>query len=755
MCRSRFRFRLPILCGLLFISTLPATVFARDVAPLPDAAPVQATEKIKRPKICLVLSGGGARGAAHVGVLKVLEEMRVPIHCIAGTSMGALVGASYATGSSIAEMEDIIASISTELLFNETPPRAEQTMRRKQDDYTILFGPELGVGANGIQLPKGMVSGVQLETVLRQLSKSKGYHKFDKLPIPFRAVATDLVTGKAVIFSEGEIANVMRASMSVPGAVAPAEFGGMLLVDGMLTSNLPVSSARAMGADIVIAVNVGTPLLKRESITSILGITGQMLSILTEQNVQASLASLKPTDILISPELGDFSTSDFNELTKIIPTGEAAARLLGDRLAELSLPPKEYASLRRSQSLTTTADVRKADEIRFENLKKVNPITVLARMETKEGEPIDQAVLDQDMRRLYGTGHFEHVNYRFMDEAGRRVLAVDAIEKSWGPDYLRYGLGVSSDFKGNAYFNVLASYRKTWINSLGAEWRTDVQFGHVSGAYSEFYQPLNAQRDYFITPQIGVQRSTTSLYSGAEAIATFDTVNSRAGVVIGRQYAQYGEIKFGIQAGTLSQTKDIGPPDLVLTKDKVRDSAFTAKFLFDQLDSVVFPRSGAYGRLQIYNSNTALKSEQTYTKWDLDVNAAYSFGSHTFNAGGRAAGKLGSRPLPSYNQISWGGFLNQSGYANGQFLVDSLGFARVMYYHRLWKGSILEGAYGGASIEIGRYGKSLVQGNPENQILRSGSIFVGTDTPIGAAYFSYGRALDGSNSLYFFLGKPF
>ena len=254
------------------------------------------------------------------------------------------------------------------------------------------------------RLPKGVVTGVQLETVLRELSKAKGYHNFDELPIPFRAVATDLVTGKVVVFSEGELANVMRASMSVPGAVAPVEFGGMMLVDGMLTSNLPVEAARAMGADIIIAVNVGTPLLKREELNSILGVSGQMLSILTEQNVQASLALLKPTDILISPELGDFSTGDFDNLPQIGPLGEVAARKVADRLAQLSIPPPNTRRWRKRQ-LVAAAEPTAAgrDEIRFENLKRVNPETAQAVMETQVGQPIDQATIDGDMRRLYGT----------------------------------------------------------------------------------------------------------------------------------------------------------------------------------------------------------------------------------------------------------------------------------------------------------------------------------------------------------------
>ena len=191
-------------------------------------------------------------------------------------------------------------------------------------------------------LPKGFASGVQLESVLRNLSKVRGFQHFDELPIPFRAVATDLVSGKAVVLSQGELASAMRASMSVPAAIEPVRLDDKLLVDGGLTNNLPIDVARAMGADVIIAVNLGTPLMKPDQLTSVLGVTGQMVNILTEQNVQASLASLKPSDILVLPELGDFSAADFDHLPTTIPIGEAAARKVADRLAAYSVPKAEY-----------------------------------------------------------------------------------------------------------------------------------------------------------------------------------------------------------------------------------------------------------------------------------------------------------------------------------------------------------------------------------------------------------------------------
>ena len=748
------RFRIRVWAGTAVAQMAMAVMLAAPALPArADDAPKPAAGG-KRPKICLVLSGGGARGAAHVGVLKVLEEYRVPIHCIAGTSMGSLVGAAYATGTSVAEMEQINAAISTELLFKEQPPRQEQSMRRKQDDYTILFSPEIGVRGDGLKLPKGVVSGVQLETVLRQLAKVKGYHRFDALPIPFRAVATDLVTGKAVIFSEGELANVMRASMSVPGAVAPAEFGGMMLVDGMLTSNLPVETARAMGADIVIVVNVGTPLLKREEITSLLSVTGQMLSILTEQNVQASLASLKPDDILISPELEGFSTGDFDHLPRIGPLGEAAARKVAERLAQLSLPPAEYAALRQRQLVAMEPDRRPVDEIRFDNLQRVNPQLAQAAMDTKAGQPIDQQTLDRDMRRVYGTGDFEHVNYRFLEEPGKRVLAVEAIEKSWGPDYLRFGLGLTSDFQGDAFFNILASYRKTWLNPLGAEWRTNFQIGRTSALTTEFYQPLDTTAWFFVAPRLSLERRATTLYQGDERIATYDLRTTLVGLDLGSQFYRYGEVRVGLVGGRVSPSLDTGPPALAPGQSNISQGALTARLVLDQIDSVHFPRAGWRGGLKVFNSKTELGADASYAKWDIDGTAAYSIGDHTFNFSVKAGGKIGSDPLPRYDQFQWGGFLQQSGYRTGQLYGENIQFGRVTYFHRIMRGSLFEGAYGGLSLEIGKVGNPLVAGNPDG-VLRSAAVFVATDSPIGPAYLGYGRAQDGNSSFYFYLGLPY
>jgi len=709
---------------------------------------------LARPMVCLVLSGGGARGAAHVGVLRVIEALRVPVDCIAGTSMGSIVGAAYAGGMNVDEMESAINAISTGQLFKEKLPRQEQAIRRKLDDRSILFGPEFGVKEGEILLPKGAVTGVQLETVLRGLVQAHGYRNFDELPIRYRAVATDLVTGKAVVFREGELANVMRASMSVPGVIAPAEFGGMILVDGGLTNNLPVDVARAMGADIVIAVNLGTPLMKREELTSVLGITAQMINILTEQNVQASLASLRPTDILIEPELGDFSASDFDNLRKTIPIGEAAARKAAQRLSALSLSAPDYAALRdRQHAALPPPDRRPIDEIRIGETAHVNPEALLGLMDTQPGQPIDQQVLDRDLLRMFGTGDLEHVNYRVLEEAGRRVLDIDAVEKSWGPNYLRFGLGLGSDLQGDAFFNLAASYRRTWVNSLGAEWRSDVQMGRTTRVSTEFYQPLDTHGPWFIAPSAELERRAVDLFDGAHRIARYRVRTTDAELDVGANLRKYGEVRFGYLAGGLNATLDTGPDALAPPEGRVSQGALVMRGVVDQLDSANFPRSGYAGSAHAFASRSALGATDDYTKWDADFIGAYATGPHTLSVGLKAGGTLGNNPLPRYDLFQWGGFLQQSGYPLGALLGEQLEFGRLIYTYKLLDRRFLEGVYVGVSLEAGRMSRPLVPGSPSG-LLKSSALFLGFDTFLGPLYLGYGRAADGNQSGYLYLGRP-
>src|SRR3954466_11459699 len=320
-----------------------AAVLAMGACDSSHAQRAPASKVPATPRIGLVLSGGGARGLAHVGVLKVLEEMRVPVHCVTGTSMGAIVGGAYAAGTPPAELEALVRKADWDEVFRDSPPRTDISTRRKIDEYKTLFAPEYGVKRSGLVLPKGVIAGVAIEAFFRGLTQPAiDVTDFDKLPIPFRALAAHIETGEAVVLSHGGLARALRASMSVPGALAPVEIDGRLLVDGGIANNLPIDEARKLCGDVIIAVNISTAPLKREEITSAFSVSGQLINFLGKVNVERQLNSLGARDVLIAPELGDISAGSFNRAGDAMRVGENAARALGQSLSRYSLPPAEY-----------------------------------------------------------------------------------------------------------------------------------------------------------------------------------------------------------------------------------------------------------------------------------------------------------------------------------------------------------------------------------------------------------------------------
>ncbi|HXO63181.1 MAG TPA: patatin-like phospholipase family protein, partial [Steroidobacteraceae bacterium] len=324
---------------LLAVASLAvaAAVAAQAPPPAPAANPSAANPPAaRRPRIGLVLSGGGARGVAHVGVLKVLEDMHVPVDAIAGTSMGAVVGGLYASGLSAREIEKIMTSLNWQDAFRDRPPREDLTLRRKQEDQSFLVKFPLGVRGGRILLPKGLIEGQSLNELLRRLTLPVvRITKFDDLPTRFRAVATDLESGEPVVLDSGDLTSAMRASMSAPGIFAPVEREGRILVDGGIADNVPVDIARRMGVDIVIVVDVGAPLLGRDRLKDVTSISNQMLAILIRRNAEQQLATLGPKDVLIAPPLGEASSFDFGAVGRVIGAGEAAARADAPALRQL------------------------------------------------------------------------------------------------------------------------------------------------------------------------------------------------------------------------------------------------------------------------------------------------------------------------------------------------------------------------------------------------------------------------------------
>jgi NTE family protein len=722
-----------LFAGLLFLST--ANALAAE------------------PRIGLALSGGGARGLAHIGVLKVLEELRVPVHCIAGTSMGAIVGGAYASGMTAAELEQFSVGTDWDSVFRDQPPRAEVAIRRKVDDYKTLFAPEYGVTRSGLAVPKGVLAGVSIEGFLRALTeRSAGIAEFRKLPIPFSAVAADIESGEAVVLERGSLARALRASMSVPGAIAPVQIDGRLLVDGGIANNLPIDLARKLcGADAVIAVNISTPPLELARITSAVSVSAQLINFLGKANVDRQLKSLGSRDVLISPELGEISAGSFQAAREAIGIGEEAARWMADSLRRYSLPAEKYAALRKAQTLERKG-LGTVSEIRFEGLRRTNAEVLRSQVRSRAGEPLTEEEISADLRRVYGRGDFESVDYRIQDEPGGRVLIIEPREKESGPDYLRFGLGLATDFEGESLFNLLVSYRRTWLNRLGGEWLTEAQVGQDTHLFTEFFQPVEARGRYFVAPFGKIGRSIRSVFSGDQHLADYEFEEARLGFDGGVTLGTWGQLRLGPQWRSIDTKLRTG--SALLPEIEETSAGMRAQLFVDQLDHAWFPRAGYRAFAAAYAADEAFGSDRTYKRVEGQATMVYSAGAHTLNLSVSGGSDLHT-DMPVYDTFTLGGPLRLSGYRIEEFSGRRMGFGRLMYYHRaLQFPDILgAGAYAGASLEAGRI-SSQIAGFPESGTIWSGSIFVAANTFAGPLYFGAGFGEGGRHTLYLLVGAP-
>ncbi|MBK9703432.1 MAG: patatin-like phospholipase family protein [Betaproteobacteria bacterium] len=734
----------------LVLSTAIALLATHSSGPAAQTAPVATAATA--PRIGLALSGGGARGLAHVGVLKVLEELRVPIHCVTGTSMGAIVGGTFAAGTPPAEMEKIVLAADWAEIFRDRPPREEIAIRSKIDDYKTLFAPEFGVKDGGLALPKGVIAGVSIESFFRVLAtRAFGVTDFRKLPIPFRAMATDIETGESVVLERGSVAQAMRASMSVPGAIAPVEIDGRLLVDGGIANNLPIDEARKLCADVVIAVNISTPPLKRKDITSALSVAGQLVNFLGKQTVDEQLKSLGNKDVLIAPDLGDISAATFDRSAEAVRIGEQATRALADSLRRYSLPPDRYAALRATQIVEEKA-LGSVGEVRFEGLERSNPEVLRGLVESKPGEPLSEAKIGADLRRVYGSGGFESISYHISGEGGPRALVIEPKEKSWGPDFLRFGLGLASDFQGDSQFNLLVQYRKTWLNRLGGEWLTEFQVGQDTHLATEFYQPLHEAGEWFVSPYVKVGRTSRGVFVGDDKVADYLVRGSQVGLDGGAVLGTWGQLRFGPVWTRIDAEVDTGSP--ILPSVKETTAGLRAQLFVDQTDHAFFPTRG-YGALaSAYAAMESFGSYADYQRLEGMVRGAQSWGPHTLYASASGGTDLGSG-MPAYESFTLGGALHLSGYRINQFAGRRYAFGRLMYYHRAFPlPDILgSGVYVGTSAEIGRI-TDRYDGVPSAGTLWSGSAFLGADTSVGPAYLGFGLGPSGNWSVYLLLGAP-
>jgi NTE family protein len=550
-----------------------------------------------RPKTCLVLSGGGARGAAHIGVIRLLEEMRIPIDCVVGTSMGAIVGASWVSGRSPAEMERAMRTADWDVVLGDEPDRPQRSWLSKDLERERVVGAEIGMGRKGALLPGGAVIGQQLERFLPELlGPPVNRRSFDELSIPFRAIATDIETGRMKILEAGILNAAVRASMSVPGAFAPQEIDGRLYVDGGLVRNLGVDVARGLGAERVIAVNLGSTLAGRDEVNSLVGVTAQVINILTDQNVNASLAELQSGDVLIQPILGNFSAANFREAAAIIGRGEDAARTVSDRLRELSVDEPTWQAWRaRTVEASAAPRALAAVEVRTENLRFVNPERITAVLDEIRAKSTETAFVDRAVDALYATDDFQRVTLRTESLPAGNVVIIEPREKSWSPNYLRFGTTLTTNLEGESGFSVFADLRATWLNDQGLESRTRVSLGEVMSLRTELLQPLERRQRWIAGAFLDASERIDTLFLDEQPFTRFSNTVVRSGLELRSRDQTDKEWRLGLQRSWYDLRRESS-----VSFAPVRTHATTAflRFTYDRLDDWDFPRRGLYASMK-------------------------------------------------------------------------------------------------------------------------------------------------------------
>ncbi|MET0266429.1 MAG: patatin-like phospholipase family protein [Duganella sp.] len=746
---------------MIFIRTLAAALFcgfflsaggyaAAEVAEATPASNVTpAAEHQARPKIALVLSGGGARGFAHIGVLRALQELRVPVDFVVGTSMGSVVGGAYAAGSSVEQLEQLVRRTDWNAVVADRPPRDQLVYRRREEDLLLPSRIELGADWDGVTLPPAAAGNEALELALTRVLPHGARDKpVNQLQLPFRSVASDLVTGELVELNDTPLFVAMRASLAVPGVFAPVRVNQRLLVDGGLVRNLPVDVAREMGADIIIAVNVGTPLAQEKELVSAVSVAQQMLQILTEQNVQRSLKELRADDVLLAPDLGGIGFLDFGRHDRAMRAGEAAVRAASDKLVQLALPEAQYAAYEVKR---LSAPVPSDQPVRLARLEvapsgHINPQELAVQSGLKVGQLVTGEQAQRAGNQLFGRGDLARVETEVRDDSDGRSVLIKPTEAGWARSRLRVGLELSSDFSDNNSFQFRFMHVLSSINDWGAELRTLASVGTQRGIGTQFWQPLGPGSPWYLAPSLQYGAVTRDLFdSSGSQLARYGYTSRSATMAVGRQLGRWGDVRYSVSRQRANYQQTI-PQQEQITRDRETVRAFS--YSVDSLDTIAFPTRGRLFNIEWqgseqHDANAAVATQQR-VQW-LEAFHAERWAGHVYGEWSRNRGA--SSP---YNL---GGFMRLSG-----TVPESVAGARTVLARVVAARSIgsMPAALGGDV----RLGFSLETGGAysdtaslhRNTLRQAASAFISVDTRFGPLYFGAGVTRNGNSSGYLFLG---
>lgn len=711
---------------------------------LPSLAAATKTEKIG-----LVMSGGGARGLAHIGVLKALEEHNIHISAIAGTSMGAVIGALYATGKTPEEIEILAKKVNWGRALDDDTPRENLTYRRKQDSRDYLVKAQATIKDGVFSLPKGIVQGQNLQLLLQRLFVHVNEESsFDDFYIPFRAVATDLETGDAVVLSKGSLATATRASMSIPGFYAPVEIDGDLLVDGGIANNLPIDIVKSMGVDRVIVVDIATPLYNKNELDSVLPIIEQLTTLLTYNQLKKQYELITNRDLLITPDLGDVKNTDFDKVTDAISIGYMSASANDRRLTEF----QSREPIGRPGSSSDQKSIY-ISSITIENESDISDKLLDAHISQESGQIFDREQLEKDLEKIYGYEYFEHLTYQLIPEEAGVKLLITAKEKSWGQDLLGVNFDLFTNSDGESGYNLGLNFRKSAITSRGGESFTAIQFGKEPMIRTELYLPFDHQQISFIRPYLKFSQRSFNHVINKNIVSRFNIENFVFGTALGLEISNLGVFAIGIEEQRGNIESYIGVDSATLHfNDVVRYFLFE----YDSLDNLNFPGSGTYIRLKYDRVEPEQRLAENFSLASISLLKSISAGPNSFVFKGEMVRNIHQLSGRHFQQ-SLGGFMNLSGPHDDALVGSSKAYVGLTYLRRLDQQSLLPvdlPVYAGIAFEAGNVWDRSADMS-RHDLIYSGTLLLAIDSPLGPVYLGYGRAEQGYSSYYIKLGRIF
>ena len=741
----------PMTFSLRWLFYLFALVFALATPALTYA---QTDQPTSRPRIGLVLGGGGAKGAAHIGVLRVLEEMNIPVDCVAGTSMGALVGATYAAGVPPELIESQVLAVDWAATVGGQGDRDRMSIRRKLQSRPYTNNLDLGIRNGTIMGSGGLLNTQRIDDLLRTLvSGARGIEDFDDLPLPFRAVATDMVAGEMVVLGNGDLSIAMRASMAVPGAFTPVMLNGKVLADGGQMRNLPVDIARDLCGDVIIAVSLATPPPTAADLASGLALAGRSIDVMIEANSRAQLATLTEQDVSIVVPMGDIGSGSFERVPDAIPLGRVAALAKSSDLARFSLPPEEYAAWRANISRDYSKPGKIA-EVTVVGLDRVNPeyvreAIVLTRPDT-EVTPGDVAA---DASRIYALGDFEKVQYRVVDTPVPDTVEFHPFEKSWGPNFVNLDLGLGWGNDGDIGLLVRGEHRRAWVTDLGGEWHNVIQIGTDVELKTGLYLPLALNQRFFVEPYLRSTRYFEDIYDDGDRIAEYNFIENYGQLDLGVNVGKQAQLRLGIRQGWNETKLETGPQDLLPDEKNTHESDIVIKGTYDTRDVVGLPNRGNLVVARYISSGSWLDGDESYDTAEGMALAVLPFRRDVISA--FAAGGIDiSGDMPTYRRYRLGGILSFPGMQRQQLRGDNYWLLGTDYKWRLSDVQSLfdHALYGGVRLTTGHVGGRV--DDVDEDLITGLALSLSGRTPIGPFLLSLGGTDNNSWAIQLALGRP-